>query len=116
MKRRPVIGISGSMEPQKRKVFLLQAYFDAVSRAGGLPVLLDPAADEQAIREYASLLDGLMLAGGNDIDPALYGHAAVPELGEVNPLRDRLEMRIVPAFLRENKPVFVHEYRAGQPL
>lgn len=106
MKRRPVIGISGSMEPQKRKVFLLQAYFDAVSRAGGLPVLLDPAADEQAIREYASLLDGLMLAGGGDVEPQHFGQDPIEQLGETTPLRDRFELALLKEAARAGLPVF----------
>ncbi len=47
------------------------AYVDAVRRAGGLPLLLAPG--EPRLEEWFGLLDGLILAGGGDIDPALYG-------------------------------------------
>lgn len=106
MKCRPLIGISGSMEPEKKKVFLLQAYFDAISRAGGLPVLLDPAADEQAIREYAGLLDGLMLAGGGDVEPHHFGQEPIEQLGETTPLRDRFELALLKEAAQMGLPVF----------
>lgn len=104
--KQPLIGISGSITKDDSQHFLLRCYMQRLTENGAIPLLLSPDMDDEQIDQCAKQLDGLMLAGGNDIDPALYGHAAVPELGEVNPLRDRLEMRIVPAFLRENKPVF----------
>ncbi len=106
MKRMPVIGISGSMEVNKKKVFLLQDYFDAVSRAGGLPVLLNPAADEAAIRQYADVLDGLLLAGGGDVEPKRFGRTPIEQLGETTPPRDRFEFALLKEAARINLPVF----------
>lgn len=104
--KQPLIGISGSITKDEKQHFLLRCYMQRLTENAAIPLLLSPDMDDGQIDACAWQLDGLMLAGGNDIDPALYGHAAVAELGEVNPLRDRLEMRLIPAFLRENKPIF----------
>ena len=80
---RPVIGICTALERARWSVWdqpaalLPRNYVDAVQRAGGLAVLLPP--DPQLVEEPGEaleLIDGLMLAGGADIDPATYGQAA----------------------------------------
>ena len=90
---RPVIGLCTALERARwsvwdqEAVLLPRNYVTAVQAAGGIAVLLppDPAADASA-DEWLDLLDGLLLAGGADIDPAAYGaepdphtHASVPE-------------------------------------
>lgn len=103
--KQPLIGISGSITKDEKQHFLLRCYMQRLTENHAIPLLLSPDMDDEQIDGCAKRLDGLLLAGGNDIDPALYGHAAVAELGEINPLRDGLEMRLIPAFLRENKPI-----------
>jgi len=81
-------------------------YVDAVQRAGGLAVLLppDPAlADEPD--EIVEKLDGLMLVGGADIDPAVYRAERHPETVDTVPDRDRFEVALVRAALGAEVPV-----------
>ncbi|MCD9143386.1 gamma-glutamyl-gamma-aminobutyrate hydrolase family protein [Streptomyces albireticuli] len=73
-------------------------------RAGGLAVLLppdDPAAADTVLRR----LDGLVLAGGEDLDPALYGQDPHPRTGRPIPERDRWERALLDAALRRGTPV-----------
>ena len=64
--------------------------------AGGAPVLLSPDMEGRAAGGAASRAwTALLLAGGNDVSPALFGEQPVEALGEVNPLRDGFEMRLV---------------------
>lgn len=106
MEGMPLIGISGSMECKERKSFLLQAYFDAVSRAGGIPVLLNPYMAGEALRQCMKALDGLMLAGGGDVEPRHFGQEAIPELGETTPVRDELELSLLREAYTLQMPVF----------
>jgi putative glutamine amidotransferase len=94
MSARPVIGVCAALERAQWSVWDQQAalvptnYLDAIRRAGGMAVLLapDPAwtADPD---EALDLVDGLMLVGGADIDPASYG--AEPDPATVDPVSER---------------------------
>jgi putative glutamine amidotransferase len=72
---------------------LPRAYLDIVVAAGAMPVLLPPVGEWSAAD--LSRLDGLILAGGPDIDPARYGHAAQPGTDEPRTDRDASELRLV---------------------
>jgi putative glutamine amidotransferase len=81
-----------------------RAYVDAVVRAGGLPFVLpvlEPADAELALLA----VDGLLLTGGGDVDPARYGAAPVPEVYGVDPGRDAFEAALVVAAAQAGLPV-----------
>jgi putative glutamine amidotransferase len=110
--RRPVIGICTALERASWSVWDQEAmllprnYVDAVQRAGGLALLLAPDAalardPEQAIE----LLDGLMLAGGADIDPDSYGEQRHAETGGTVPERDAFEIALARAAIAADLPV-----------
>lgn len=107
---RPLIGISCSVvqrnEPLRPLFAVSQSYALAVQRAGGIPVLVPPQGDAEAVRELCDRLDGLLFSGGGDIDPAHYGEELLPICGSVEPLRDELELILARAALDEGKPVF----------
>lgn len=103
---RPVIGLTPDVghtharegRPALPRLELKQAYLDAVWRAGGLPVVLPLCGDEEAAREALSLCAGLVITGGGfDLDPALYGEAPRPGLGEVRPERTSSELLLLRA-------------------
>lgn len=109
---RPTIGICTPLERARWSVWDLDAfllprnYVDAVHRAGAMALLLapDPALTE-APDEILDRLDGLMLAGGGDIDPATYGAEPHPEtIGSV-PERDVFEVALVRRALERDMPV-----------
>jgi putative glutamine amidotransferase len=109
---RPVIGICAALERAKWSVWDLQAvllpmsYITAVQRAGGMAVMLapDPLAVEDP-REMLALLDGLVLAGGADIDPATYAQDAHPETVDTVPERDAFEVALARAAIERDMPV-----------
>jgi putative glutamine amidotransferase len=87
------------------KRFSLPAYYVArVEEAGGLAVALPNVHPEQAA-EYVGRLDGLLLSGGDDVDPELYGAAPHPRLGDVDRVRDRFELAAVKAARKARLPV-----------
>ena len=67
-------------------------YARGVMAAGGLPVYLPPDVDANRL---AGRLDGLLLSGGADVDPALYGQGTTPELSPLEPTRDAFEMAML---------------------
>jgi putative glutamine amidotransferase len=87
-------------------VLLSRSYVEAVQRAGALVLMLAP--DRlllEAPEEVLDLLDGLVLAGGADIDPASYGAKPHPETLDTVPERDRFEIVLVRAAIEHELPV-----------
>ena len=83
-----------------------RSYALAVQAAGGMALLLPPddgAAEQPG--EMIDLLDGLMLAGGSDIDPASYGAEPHPKTKGSRPERDRFELALGYAALEREMPV-----------
>lgn len=82
-------------------------YVRAVESAGGLPLVLAPGKVEDApglAAEYLERVDALVLSGGADIDPALYGEARHPTVTRVFPERDAFELALCREALRRDMP------------
>jgi len=82
MTRSPRIGITTYGRNDKGRFTLPAKYVEAVRRAGGLPMLLPPG--ETRLDEWLTLVDALILTGGPDVDPALYGGARHPEITSID--------------------------------
>jgi putative glutamine amidotransferase len=109
---RTVIGICAALERARWSVWdqvailLPRSYVDAVQDAGAIAVLLAPDALSVADPgEQLDLIDGLMLAGGADIDPSFYGEEAQPETVGTVPERDRFEIALVREAFERDMPV-----------
>jgi putative glutamine amidotransferase len=92
----PIIGVTPCRS--------LPDYLESVRRAGGEPRVLDPTREQAA--EVAGSIDGLLLTGGTDVDPRLYGDAPHATLLNVEPERDDFEIAIVHAARKARRPVF----------
>ena len=77
----------------------------ATKRAGGLPLILPPVLDEGQEGLTLSLLDGLMLSGGGDVDPKHYGADPSPLVKGVDAGRDHAELALAREALRIGMPV-----------
>ena len=105
----PLIGITPSplVEAMPHGTFpkwaLNAAYAEAVGAAGGVPLILPPHGGE--IGRTLDALDGLLLSGGADIDPARYGDAEVhPATYGIDATRDAFELVLVEEALRRDLP------------
>ena len=103
--KRPLIGITIGYSTQDREIFALRDdYVRAVEKAGGLPIVLAPGtpADAPVLLDH---LEGLMMTGGADIDPGLYGERAHETVSRVIPERDALEIALCREALRRDMPL-----------
>ena len=108
--RKPLIGITSSYEhnPESENAYKTSVSIDysrAIMEAGGIPVVLPVHDNIEVIREQILHLDGLLLSGGVDSDPALYGEDSLQEIGVVSPERDKFEIMLLEEYLKTNKPI-----------
>ena len=108
----PVIGLTTYRQQARSGVwdvpasFLPAVYLEGVTRAGGIAVLLPPQpVDDGAAEQVIGRLDGLILTGGKDVNPAAYGHQPHPATEEPAYERDAWEFALLGAALRRGVPV-----------
>jgi putative glutamine amidotransferase len=112
MVRRPRIGICTALETarwsvwEKEAMLLSRTYVDAIQEAGGVVVMVppDPLAEEEP-DALLDGLDGLVLAGGADIDPARYGAAPHPSTTGTTPERDATEIPLARRAIERDLPL-----------
>ncbi|MEW5725289.1 MAG: gamma-glutamyl-gamma-aminobutyrate hydrolase family protein [Thermodesulfobacteriota bacterium] len=101
---RPLIGITCyfgtgpdwiSQAPHRPLDLIYRDYPRGIEAAGGAPVLIPTPADHDTAASVLERFDGLLLSGGLDVSPRLYGEAPRPGLGEINYERDLFELDLI---------------------
>jgi putative glutamine amidotransferase len=107
-----VIGLTTYLEQAQtgvwdvRASFLPAIYFQGITAAGGVAVLLPPQpVDPDIAARVLDGLDGLLIAGGKDVDPAAYGQQPHPATDEPGTQRDAWEFTLLDAALKRGLPV-----------
>jgi putative glutamine amidotransferase len=120
--QRPVIGLTTYLEQARTGVwdvpasFLPKVYFDAVTRSGGIAVLLPPQpVDDAIVARILDGLDGIILTGGKDVDPARYGQQPHPTTDDPRPDRDAWEDALLRGAIARELP-FLGICRGAQVL
>ena len=115
MKRSPVILITPSTESKGEEfadasISLSNRYTDAVIAAGGLPQIFPATTSHTVIAEAVQRCDGVLMTGGDDIDPKLYAKDLPDELaktvGSLDPERDVWEKELIAEVFAQQKPLF----------
>lgn len=101
-----VIGISCS---EKTDVFLpLQYvptdYCEAVKKAGGIPILL-PIGDKEAIEDVLEMVDAIIMTGGVDVNPLMYGELWHTTQGEADSMRDLFDIQLIQGAFEKDLPI-----------
>lgn len=92
-------------DEDSRRVRLSASYVDAVESAGLIPLVVPPLADAQGASAILNAVDGLLLTGGEDVNPSLYGSAPHPKLKTVNDRRDSTELALISEAKRRRTPI-----------
>jgi len=105
---RPVIGITCFMRDtqygnwQRHAAILPSAYVSMIDRAGGTPLIIPPAGD---MTRLLSSIDGLIVSGGPDVSPSIYGQIPGPMTKEFYPEQDKTEIALISSALEMDMPL-----------
>ena len=100
---RPIIGITCATKNSENSIGT--RYTDAIEYAGGTPILLPMIQNDLCLADFLSVIDGLLLSGGVDVDPFLYGEEPRPEQGRIDVARDCAEMSLIPRAMEVDLPI-----------
>jgi putative glutamine amidotransferase len=107
MNKKPIIGITGAYVNHNQHmegVYVHHDYHKAVATNGGIPIVLPYIAPETTL-ETLPLCDGIIISGGEDVDPITYSQDPHPNLGPTILQRDLVEIEIVKYALKNNVPL-----------
>ncbi|WP_066066779.1 gamma-glutamyl-gamma-aminobutyrate hydrolase family protein [Neobacillus soli] len=107
MNKKPIIGITGAYVKHNENmegVYVHHDYHKSVAANGGIPIVL-PFINAETSLETLQLCDGIILSGGEDVDPKFYGEDPHQHLGSTMPERDLAEIAIVKYALENNIPL-----------
>lgn len=103
---RDLVGMTSHMgTPGQDWNFLAGDYVYAVEKAGGIPVILPRCESLEVLQELIGRLDGILISGGHDVDPASYGEAKRECCGYVVPERDAMELSAIRTAMDRNLPL-----------
>lgn len=107
---RPLVAVTATIVPeagpyQRPEIALYAIYLQVLERIGLASLMITPAHDLRSLPTLLDRCDGLVLTGGEDVDPALYGEEPIPQLGIVNRPRDRTELAVLKLALERELPV-----------
>jgi len=102
-----IVAVSATrrIDAGRERVALNSAYVYALMRAGLVPLLVPPVLDPEAACAALDGVHGLVLTGGEDVDPGRYGATPHPKLGETDRARDAVELALVAGAERRRLPV-----------
>lgn len=100
---KPLIGITGDIEDGR--FFAKMGYVHAIGKAGACPVFLPPVSLKNLIKDTAKAIDGLLISGGKDINPAFYGEKTMGRLNLVSDARFNFEKALLEEIMTLKKPV-----------
>lgn len=104
--KRPVVGINCELEliRERMRATLCDDYVRAVVAAGGLPLLLPHLQTEEDWREALSRVDALVLSGGDDLDPSLYGEAPHPKNDQLPERKQASDLALIRVLFERKTP------------
>jgi putative glutamine amidotransferase len=104
---RKIVAVSATRRTDggRERVALNTAYVHALARAGLVPVIVAPILEADAACAVLDHVHGLVLTGGEDVEPARYRAAPHAKLGEVDPARDAVELALIAGAERRELPL-----------
>ena len=103
---KPLIGLTPIVDAGRDSLWMLPGYMQGLEAVGCIGMMLPLTDDAAMLKDSVDQVDGILLTGGNDVAPVLYGETKETFCGENDPRRDRMEARLIELALQADKPVF----------
>lgn len=100
-----IVGITHGGDSGEGRYRIDAKYVSALAEEGAIPILLTPAAEGEDLERILDLCDGILLSGGPDIAPELYGEEKLAACGSVSEERDRFEIALTRAAFKRDMPI-----------
>lgn len=104
--KKPIIGLTPLIDQDKNWVWMLPAYLDVIKQVGGIPMILPCIEEPPDVQQLANCIDGLLIPGGQDVQPSLYGEQPLEQTDKPCTERDSFELLLLKEFLKTDKPIF----------
>ena len=101
---KPLIGVTPLWDETKNSLWMLPGYLEGLRQAGATPVIFPLISDAEELKRLVGLCDGILLTGGQDVSPKLYGEAPLENV-VCCPQRDETEAAVLEAALAQEKPI-----------
>ena len=108
LSKKPIIGILSDKESKEGipRYFVKSNYVSATKEAGGIPLIIPPSKDENDLTKTLDLIDGLLIPGGDDIDPKYFKEDLHPSVVLIDPEIIQFQMGFCSKALEKDIPVF----------
>jgi putative glutamine amidotransferase len=110
MDRKPLIGLNIDYRPAKKDSpafsFLCSGYYDAIAKAGGIPLVVPHLEDADDVERVLDLLDGFVMIGGADLDPRCDGFMLHPSIRTMDKRREEFDRKLMRRIAQRRMPVF----------
>jgi len=93
-------------DAEKRRYTLGKNYIRSLIACGATPILLPTSLDHAAWRDLYAEADGVLLTGGGDVEPTVFGEEKHPTTDDINPERDNIEIALAQWTLKDDTPMF----------
>ena len=102
---KPIIGVMPLWDDEKDSLWMLPGYFDGLTQAGGIPIMLPLTSDAPELDQLIEMCNGFLFTGGHDVSPDLYGESALNGVVSSCRKRDEMELYILKKAIEADKPV-----------
>ena len=103
---KPIIGVMPLWDDEKNSMWMLPGYFEGISQAGGVPIMLPLSVDKDGLDQLIEMCDGFLFSGGHDVSPEIYNEKPLDNLVSSCIRRDEMEAYILKKAIEIDKPIF----------
>lgn len=101
----PLVGVMPLWDDEKESLWMLPGYLEGIKEAGATPIIFPLTEDPDEIERLVDICDGILLTGGHDVNPSVYGEEPLEGKVSCGIARDNMEKHVLEDAMKKDKPV-----------